>query len=64
MSLLSSTRSSEPSVPAVSGGLRLRLLRAWRWWLLPIVIVLILWVAAMTFAHRSDDGQHRTYTVM
>ena len=59
MSLLSSIRSSD-----ASAGIGSRVRRAWRWWLLPIVIVLILWVAAMTLAHRGDDGPHRPYTVL
>jgi len=37
---------------------------AWRWWLVPILIVMVLWIAAMTYAHRADEGARRTYTVL
>jgi hypothetical protein len=30
----------------------------------PIALVLLLWIAAMTFAQRDDEGPRRTYTVM
>jgi|GEM_PF-3154468 len=59
MSLLSSTHSSDGGT-----GFARRALMAWRWWLVPILIVMVLWIAAMTYAHRADEGARRTYTVL
>ena len=55
MSHRSSTRFSE---------LGHTVLRAWRWWVVPLLLAASLWAVASYVGGRATDGNGQSYTIM
>lgn len=39
-------------------------LRAWRWWLIPLLLAATLWAVAAHLGARAAEGDRQSYTIL